>query len=340
LHIRFLEILADPDTHEALRLENAVMDGDIIVGGDLVGTSARFPIIRGIPRFAGYEGENYARSFAWQWKKFPRLQFESENVGGPMAGYTRRMWELITGITGDDLPLKNKLVLDVGCGPGRFTDVARAKGADVIALDYSMAVEVAADNFRDDPDVCVVQGDALKPPVRDGCIDAAFSIGVLHHTPSPIDGVRAVLRTLKPGGWFAVSVYARRGYYDFPTVQMWRRIFSTLWPVLGPYPALAYSYATVYALGPVVKIPRIGNLVRIPFPFVPLADRRWSVLDTFDSLTPSYQSAHDNAELTTWFQDAGYEAVQVMNWSRATVRGTKPSALSDAGDSSGSARTR
>ena len=32
-----------------------------------------------------------------EWSRWPRVQFESENVGRPMQGHTTRMWERITG---------------------------------------------------------------------------------------------------------------------------------------------------------------------------------------------------------------------------------------------------
>lgn len=321
MHRRFLPYLIDPLTHEPLCLENADMHGDFIESGELRSNTHSYPIVRGVPRFAGYREDHYAISFGYQWNRWSHIQFESENTGGPMQGYTRRMWERITGRDG---MMSDQLLLDVGCGPGRFIDVARSKGAAVIGVDYSQAVEAAADNFRGDPDVCICQADALRLPIRTASVDGAFSIGVLHHTPSPAGGVQEIVRTVKAGGWAAVSVYAKGGYYDFPTVRLWRRVFRSLWPLFRHYPPLVYSYATAYGLRPLASVPLLGKAVRGVLPFVPLADIRWSVLDTFDSVTPSYQSAHTSDEVRQWFERCGLGDIEAANWGPTAYRGVKP----------------
>jgi SAM-dependent methyltransferase len=320
VHRQFLEYLVDPLSQEPLRLENAETNGDLIEGGLLRSADREYPIVRGVPRFAGYASDHYAVSFGYQWKRWPRVQFESENAGRPMQGHTLRMWERITGISSD---ISQQVVLDIGCGPGRFIEVARRKGARVIGVDYSQAVEAAAENFAGDPDVCICQADALRLPIRQGSVDGAFSIGVLHHTPDPFRGVQAAYRAIRPGGWFAVSVYGKGGYYDFPTVQMWRRLFHFLWPLFGHYPPLLYSYITVYGLRPVAFIPLLGKAIRLFLPFVKLPDIRWSLLDTFDSVTPSYQSGHESHEVFQWLKRSGFVEVEPSDWGSTVFRGRK-----------------
>jgi len=78
---------------------------DPVWGNNGLITSGRFdqwsgisyPIIRGI-RFA--KSEAYSKSFGYEWNKWPRVQFESENKGKPMQGHTTAMWNKITRIGG------------------------------------------------------------------------------------------------------------------------------------------------------------------------------------------------------------------------------------------------
>lgn len=320
MHRTFVEYFVDPVTKEPLRLECSEGHGDFVETGVLRSGDAEYPIVRGVPRFAGYEAKPYAHTFGYQWNKWSRVQFESENVGRPMQGHTTRMWERIAGM---DSSLSGQTVLDIGCGPGRFIEVARGKGARVIGIDYSSAVEAAAGNFRDDRDVCICQADALNLPLKDGAVDGAFTIGVLHHTPNPQKGVEEAARVLKPGGWFAMSVYGRGGYYDCAAVKFWRRVFKLLWPAFGHYPPLLYAYAMVYGVRPLASIPGVGRVIGAFLPFVNLPDPRWSLLDTFDSVTPSYQSAHTTHEVFQWLKQSGFGNIEPSDWGYTSFRGVR-----------------
>lgn len=322
MHIKFLDYLVDPETHGPLCFEGSVPTDGILRDGFLVSGNSRYPIVRGVPRFV--PRENYAESFGWQWNHWSRVQFDSENVGGTMEGYTGQMWATIVG---EQVPVRldGQVIVDMGCGPGRFIESARLRGAAVIGVDFSDAVDAAARNFANDPDVCIVQADALKLPIRDGSVDAVFSIGVLHHTPNPRGGVEQAFRVLRSTGWFAVSVYGGGGYYKYPNVQAWRWLFSRLWPVLGEKPALAYTYLTVTLFGPVRDTSQTaGRLLKILFPFISLPDRRWSLLDTFDSVTPSYQSGHESFEVFSWLRQAGFSEIEPTNWGYTSYRGRRP----------------
>ena len=130
-------------------------------------------------------------------------------------------------------------------------------------------------------------------------------------------------RVLKHGGWFGLSVYARGGGYDARVRNLWRKLFNWLWPVFGPRPPLWYSYATIYGLWPLHKIPVVGQITRMIFPCAfYLPDHRWKLLDTFDSVTPSYQSTHITHEVFKWFKSAGFSQIEPTPWGSTSFRGT------------------
>jgi hypothetical protein len=52
------------------------------------------------------------------------------------------------------------VALDIGCCPGRFTDIAVSPGTSVIASDYSSMIDAAQANFEGrNADILFVQGD-------------------------------------------------------------------------------------------------------------------------------------------------------------------------------------
>src|SRR5256885_3178199 len=95
MHTQFATLFADPHTGEQLKLAAAECRGDDVLSGVLASSTAQYPIVRGIPRFVPFETDNYSRSFGYQWNRWPRLQFDSENFGRPMQGHTGRMFQRI-----------------------------------------------------------------------------------------------------------------------------------------------------------------------------------------------------------------------------------------------------
>lgn len=105
-------------------------------------------------------------------------------------------------------PLKNKLVLDVGCGNGYHCWRMFGEGAKrVIGIDPSprfvvqfyMLKKLLGENARATPvDVLPVGIEAL--PQKLEAFDTTFSMGVLYHRRSPMDHLKELMETLKPGG--------------------------------------------------------------------------------------------------------------------------------------------
>lgn len=327
---RFLDLMCCPKTGEALRLDRAEISskGDVM-SGSLVSISGwKYPIVRGVPRFVSEE--QYAASFGYEWTRWARVQFDCENEGRAMAGHTMRMWEAVTKASEEKV--RNRVVVEFGCGAGRFLDVVRRKGGVAVGLDLSLAVEAASRSFADDPDVLVVQGDILNPPFRKGSFDGGYAIGVLHHTPDPPRGLSALAKTIKPGGWVACVVYPKQGLYGYRSVARLRGMTNSLRPMLGYYPALIYAYFAAYVLSPLFmrgkRIHRIRGLLRfleeqwvVSLDYLP--DLRWRVLDTFDAITPSIASTHTGEEVSEWMKAAGCRDIRTAEWGETSVVGVK-----------------
>lgn len=302
---KHLSLLCDPKTHEDLELIDAVYDGDEIVSGTLRSPTNVYPIVDGIPRFVKDEG--YSDNFGYQWNRWARVQFEDQNISRPMQGHTTNMFKTITQFTEEKL--RGKLVLDIGCGPGRFADVAIQMGASVIALDYSSAIDAAKANFvGKKADILFLQADALSMPIKSNSIDNSYTIGVLHHTPSPFTGVKEARRVTRND--FAIRVYEAKGFYTYPMVRFWRGVFLMLKPIFKHYPPLLYSYVfgtLGYAIGCIWR--PLSYPLRAIFPTAFLPDYRWTILDTFDAIATTHQSGHTSKEIEGWLQDAGYVSI-------------------------------
>jgi len=97
--------------------------------------------------------------------------------------------------------LEDRLVLDIGGGPGYFADAFRAAGAAYFSLDADSA-ELSA---RAAPGPGAVVGDALALPFATGAVDICFSSNVVEHVRDPWRMCDELVRVTKPGGLVVIG---------------------------------------------------------------------------------------------------------------------------------------
>ena len=144
------------------------------------------------------------QNFGFEWIEFARFGWDDpiHNIAYEEALFRRKALLEPADIDG-------KLVLDAGCGNGRYSYWAARYGARVIGVDLGDGVESAATNTRDLPNVQIVQGDIFRLPFAAGTFDATFSIGVLMHTGNAERATAALARLVRPGGSLTVHLYAK-----------------------------------------------------------------------------------------------------------------------------------
>lgn len=308
-----IEKLAEPSTGSPLRLQNGKSENGRIVSGELVSesTGVAYPIRDGIPTFVG--GDTYADSFGLQWNLFRDVQLD----GDTGAARSRARFDAEAGW--DEEALRGRWVLDAGCGAGRFAEIVAARGANLVALDYSSAVHATAKTLARFPNVDVVRGSLLEPPFRRGTFDYAYCIGVVQHTPDPSAAVRNVVDVVRPGGSFCFTIYGRRPWTKLNAKYLLRPITKRL-----PQRVLLRAIEGVMPIAfPVTtrlfKLPVIGRAAQFAIPianyvdhddFTPAQKYSEAVLDTFDMLSPQYDSPMTWNEVDSALRQVGVKNVE------------------------------
>lgn len=278
-----------------------------------------YPIINYIPRFV--ELDNYADSFGFQWNLFKKTQHDKYSN----YGHSNKRFE--TEMGWQDEEIKNNIILDAGCGNGRFTEVALSTGANVVALDLSGAVESCYLNMieagHEKSSFIVLQASFYNLPIKHSILDKAFSLGVLQHTPDPKKSLEKICDLVRKNGDIAFWVYEKNWkmwigylyYFRIITKHLSQKINWELSSILtNIFFPLAWILDKFFG--------KVGNkIMRI---CLPLAFRKvhenmnyddskqWSLLDTFDNISPRYDSSI--SEIKLWLKEAGFTNIKEIKF--------------------------
>lgn len=149
----------------------------------------------------------------------------------PPPGYNWR-WNWVAAYnfcTGRKPQREDVRILDAGCGTGVGTEylILLNPQAEVVGIDLSeKALEIAQQR-------CQKSGVAAnhQAPISfhhlnleeahqlSGEFDLINCVGVLHHLPDPIAGIKALAQKLAPGGIFHIFVYAELGRWEIQLMQ-------------------------------------------------------------------------------------------------------------------------
>jgi 2-polyprenyl-3-methyl-5-hydroxy-6-metoxy-1,4-benzoquinol methylase/uncharacterized protein YbaR (Trm112 family) len=279
------------------------------------------PVRDYIPRFVG--SDNYAASFGYEWRRHARTQLDS-------ASGTSLSRDRFFRTTGWPSRMAGERVLEVGCGAGRFSEVALATGCELTSVDISEAVDVALENHGLHPSWHPVQADVYRLPFRARSFDRVFCLGVLQHCPDVDAAFPPLAERLQDGGSIAIDVYERT-LKVYATPRFWLRLVTSRMRPEQLYRAVARA---VPVLRPARRFIReripggryLAALIPVAYydGILPLSDAQleeWSILDTFDILSPRHEHRVGLARVRGWFEDAGLE-VDVVAFGGNGIVGT------------------
>jgi SAM-dependent methyltransferase len=230
--------------------------------------------------------------------------------------------------------MSGDLILEAGCGAGRFTRLMGETGARLVAFDYSSAVDACAENNAHLDNVAFLQCDIFDLPFEKGRFDRVFCHGVLQHTPNPEAAFHELTKMLRPGGKISIDVYLK----DW-TIQTWKSKY--LWrPIttrMDQAKLLRFLERFIPLWLPIeTVIKRIRILDRFLGSIIPCWNYfytdlskeqkvQWAIMDTFAALSPAFDKPASVRSVKRWFRDAGLHEVIVRKGGNGVVgNGTRP----------------
>lgn len=256
-------------------------------------------------------GESVVSRFDQEWAEF------SEAGTSEQA----RIFEMYFDVVPDKVR-RSGLVLDAGCGAGRWAVQMRAFADRVVALDAGRSVELAHANGR--PwGIAGVQADIGSMPFGSKTFDFVYSLGVLHHVEATERGVAELVRVLRPGGSCLVYLYYAldgRGWLfraAFRIVDILRRLLSS--SPQGVVRAISLVIAAVLYL-PLARassgLRRLGfRRLANSLPLSAYADRSFRTMrnDSLDRFGTRLEKRFTRAEVVDLMMKAGLVSIDVAD---------------------------
>jgi 2-polyprenyl-3-methyl-5-hydroxy-6-metoxy-1,4-benzoquinol methylase len=327
---KLLDILCCPTCFGELNCTVDVQDGDQIEEGKLncLNCQADYPIKKGIPRFV--KSDNYASSFGLQWNLFKSEQIDDQN-GSKISEdrfYAVTEWEKDW--------LKGKLILDAGCGAGRFLDVVSKDGAEVVGVDLSNAVDASKVNMAGRKNVHLVQASIYELPFRPETFDGCYCIGVVQHTPEPPRTLRCLAEMIKVGGKIGLFIYERRRWWTTLFPKYLLRPLTTRMKQENLLRAIKISMPIMFPLTEVAfRIPYLNRVFKFLIPISNYVDSdwakdlnareryQWAIMDTFDMFAPAYDQPQVIEEVKPVLTEAGITDLRRTNGIGLCLTGNK-----------------
>lgn len=327
MHKEHIQYLICPNCKNSLEIDKSNQSVDQIVSGELLCKKCDkiYPIINSIPRFV--PSINYADSFGMQWNIHNKDQHDKySNVNSSQERFEKE--------TKWDKNLEGEIIIEAGCGAGRFTEFAAKTGAMVLSFDYSSAVEASYNHHKNLENVCIVQADIYNMPFPDLIADKIFCFGVLQHTPDSKESLKSLTSKLKSGGSIAADNYPFLSTTWFNTKYWVRPITKHINHKILYW----WCKAHVKLMWPVFKLNRklfsakranrINWRLLIPdYTSAGLSEdklKQWAVMDLFDMLSPQYDNPVRLKTFHDWFEELGYEDIDVhMGYNGCEGRGKK-----------------
>ena len=327
----------DEDCHSCSQEE--IVDGRLISEDGL----EKYPVIGGIPRLLPQEYmvqvwdqyaqwlDNYTSAYHSVESRFSRKNIQSQRRTAEQFG---REWQTFDTLLDDfktvfqqyfdlvDLKkLNGKMVLDAGCGMGRWAFHLAPRASRVIAFDLSFAVEPAYRNCYEVDNVEVIQGDIFHPPLRLVSFDFIYSLGVMHVLPDPSKAISSLKSLLAENG--QLLIYTSYDLENRPQYfRLLKRSVDLLRQVTARAPAFC-SYPIAFAVAGGIYLPLVylGTLLeslglhdverRVPL-YQTYRGKSFRLVlnDAVDRLTAPLENRYSKEEIDQWFSEAGFSRVR------------------------------
>ncbi len=250
------------------------------------------------------------RDFGREWEEFSQESLSEEEL--------RRQFDRYFSVFPWDALPESPVGFDMGCGSGRWARFVAPRVGELHCIDASeRALEVARRNLEELENCRFIHASVEDAPLPDIGMDFGYSLGVLHHVPDTLAGIRSCVAKLKPGAPFLAYLY-----YAFDNRPVW---FRAIWRcsdlarrVISRFPfrmklAVSFVIASCVYL-PLARLSRFLEARGVNVDNIPLSFYRdfsfYSLrTDALDRFGTRLEHRFSRDEISQMFREAGLGSI-------------------------------
>jgi SAM-dependent methyltransferase len=238
-------------------------------------------------------GENGSWSFSEEWEA--HLETGQQKTWDWTAD--ERLQLFFKETQTDPSQLAGKLVLDAGCGNGQLTRAIASAGGYVVGIDKQVHLPKGDERCQ------FVQCDFDDAPFLKESFDIIIANGSIHHTKNTFQSFQALASLVKQGGKLYVWVYKKQtGLKGLLTTALdFSRFFISRFPS-GLQRFTVNRVTDFFFL--FSRIRKGENSKR---------SKEEIRINIYDAFTPRYRHYHTKEEVAKWFNQCGFEGIEVTH---------------------------
>lgn len=212
----------------------------------------------------------------------------------------------------------NSVILDAGCGSGRWSYFLAPKVKKIFCLEPSSAINIAKENLKKYNNITFINDTILNLKLEDSSIDFIACLGVLHHTTDVDNNLKILVNKLKKNSPILLYIY-----YNFENRNF---LFKFIWSLSNllrlvicrmPYKIKLFitnfiAYTVYYSLSRTAKL---LNIIGVNSDFLPLSwykDKDISVLknDSMDRFGTIIEKRYSRKDISNLMIKVGLEKIK------------------------------
>ena len=254
------------------------------------------------------------KDFGIEWNKYKQSELPEKEL--------KIAWNQYFDIFPFDELAENSTGFDMGCGSGRWAKFVANRVGTLNCIDpSSKALNVAKTNLSEFSNINFLNASVGDGVLEERSQDFGYCLGVLHHIPDTLEGIKSCSKCLKKDAPFLVYLYYnfenRSSFYKF----MWRltdfirRLTSILPSKIKLFIA---SVIAVLVYFPIAKLSLVLEKIGVNVNSMPLSDYRTKPFyfmrtDALDRFGTRLEKRFSRDEITKMLTESGFKDIKFSN---------------------------